>query len=307
MSSFGSTNTGGSRLAPFWDEVEQYLSENDIYGGENLESSCQGKLYAEDAWDLCKLDGISIPGKSTVAVSRKERFDIQKKGGKDGATLVRKGLEVADITITVTLWLPLQWRVFQEQIMGQFLRTPNKLSAAVAAVDAQVTADTQAAVNAQASVDALEIRADAITAAGGDTKAMTQTLNTAKRNAAKAANTQTHQTLVETAVTIDYPALQPYRITNVVIESIEGPVIDFAKGEGVMTIKAKEYQMDSAISVVARTVGGGHGKRQREAKGLQKGAQDASQKKAMNEYTSHRPSETDAGPTTKTPPAHGPY
>lgn len=96
---------------PFWDSNESGYEE--------------GKVT--EAWDICTLGGQVLPGITEVTGSPGIKTDIQKANGRDGAAIVQRGYIPAQIEISVTIWTPAQWTIWQQDVMPKIWRRPGKL------------------------------------------------------------------------------------------------------------------------------------------------------------------------------------
>ena len=54
-----------------------------------------------DAWNVCELGGLDMPGLANVKVRLSEELDIKKPKGGHGATITHQGYNPARVTITL--------------------------------------------------------------------------------------------------------------------------------------------------------------------------------------------------------------
>jgi hypothetical protein len=64
---------------------------------------------APDAWDICTIGEVELPGVSKVEVSRKDKVDIKPSSGSDGATETDKGADPATVKITCVFGWKSRW------------------------------------------------------------------------------------------------------------------------------------------------------------------------------------------------------
>lgn len=98
--------------APFWDSSGD---EEDGYEGPD---------YMTDPHDVAFLNGSKVPGITRIKCTGKKKIDVPKATSRDGGPTTDRGHEAARLEITVTLWTPAQWKIWQE-ITKKLWRPPN--------------------------------------------------------------------------------------------------------------------------------------------------------------------------------------
>lgn len=95
---------------PFWDSNE---------------SGYEGPDYAENDWDTIFFNGEQWPGVITAECRTTMKIDVKEPSGGDGSVLIERGYRSGTIVITVKLWTPSQWKLFQE-LLPKVWRPPGK-------------------------------------------------------------------------------------------------------------------------------------------------------------------------------------
>ncbi len=101
---------------PFWDSTngafDQWLAD----------------LGEGSLWDTATLGGKQVPGLVKVSGAEVGRnWDIKPSPGTDGATYTDQGYALAKPTLTVLIWTPAQWALWQ-QMLPQIAPRPGKVS-----------------------------------------------------------------------------------------------------------------------------------------------------------------------------------
>jgi hypothetical protein len=95
---------------PFWDPV--------------IDAGYEGPDYADDRpWKLATLNGIKVPGETDVKCVPKVKIDIPKATNRDGGTAIYRGHQPAKVDLTIRIWTPSQWILFQ-QLLREIWRWP---------------------------------------------------------------------------------------------------------------------------------------------------------------------------------------
>lgn len=97
---------------PFWGSP--------VLADRNGVLSCPGFIgntYAASVWDKVYI-GAPIanpytPGICEVQVDKNRSYDVKKSSGSDGATVTFNGVEIASVTINVTIWTPEQFKALK--------------------------------------------------------------------------------------------------------------------------------------------------------------------------------------------------
>jgi hypothetical protein len=110
----------GSFYEQFWD-IERYDYENNLLG-------IYGADYQANPWDCVQLGEYRLPGLWAATATPAIKLDIQKPLGYDGAAIVTRGYLPAGITLTGTLWTPMQFRILQDIWPGIWIK-PFKIHA----------------------------------------------------------------------------------------------------------------------------------------------------------------------------------
>jgi len=110
----------GAFYEPFWDPgcVD---SQGNTHGVD-------GEDYAANAWDCVQLGEWKLPGIWTATATPAIKLDVQKPLGYDGAAVITRGYLPAGVTLTGTLWTPMQFRILQDVFPGIW-RKPFKVHA----------------------------------------------------------------------------------------------------------------------------------------------------------------------------------
>jgi hypothetical protein len=96
---------------PFPDDT------GDVYDGRD------GPDYVKDEWFSAVLNGMQVPGKTTVKCTPKKKLKTPKATGKDGGPTTDLGHEPARLDITIEVWMPSQWALLQT-VLGAIWRAP---------------------------------------------------------------------------------------------------------------------------------------------------------------------------------------
>lgn len=96
---------------PFWDPVTRGYEGADYPG--------------TSAWDQLKLAGVQVPGVCSVLIVPKKKVEVKKVHGVDGGPTIERGHEAAKVTISVRLWTPSQWRLWQD-LLQLIWRLPSR-------------------------------------------------------------------------------------------------------------------------------------------------------------------------------------
>lgn len=65
--------------------------------------------FEANFWNIVWLGDFQLPGKAEVQLTKSRRIDVQTSPGSDGAYLVDKGIDPAQISITLSQWNEEQW------------------------------------------------------------------------------------------------------------------------------------------------------------------------------------------------------
>lgn len=114
---------------PFWDEFEE---------------GYEGPLYATEPWDLLVLNGIKVPGISTVKCTPRMKIEIPKETGRDGGPAIERGHDPARVDIAVKIWTPRQWEAMQAVLLAVWRRPGQEVR--YAARDGKLVETTRKAV-----------------------------------------------------------------------------------------------------------------------------------------------------------------
>ena len=68
-------------------------------------------------WDVVFLNGFAIPGISKVTPGRGHKLNIKSSAGKHFATVTDEGYEPCDLLIVNSFYSPLQWQIWQLNIL----------------------------------------------------------------------------------------------------------------------------------------------------------------------------------------------
>lgn len=96
--------------APFWDRFTE---------------GYEGKTFADNPYDTVRINGTRLPGRCKLEVKPSLRVDRQKANGKDGATVIVRGVDPSPVKIKVTLWTREQLEAWQE-FVDRYWRPPGK-------------------------------------------------------------------------------------------------------------------------------------------------------------------------------------
>lgn len=96
------TTKSSSLVLPFWTT--------------NVAGHWEDASYA-NPYDKVYLGGLEVPGISDLKTSIVNSIDIQKSKGKSGSKIKYNGTELANITVTATIWMPGHITKYQ-QLLG---------------------------------------------------------------------------------------------------------------------------------------------------------------------------------------------
>jgi hypothetical protein len=115
---------------PFWDAI------SDGY---------EGPLYSPNPWETVVIDGYKLPGICKVTATSKQRIEIKKTKGKDGAKTILLGIDPSSVDIEIMIWTSVQLAELVK-VLRAIWRRPSK------AANADREQPTTADVTAQAAL-----------------------------------------------------------------------------------------------------------------------------------------------------------
>lgn len=116
--------------APFWDKEEFRYKGNELddnglsrWNATYLDE----KLDASFAWNVCFIERYRLPGIVAIKAQPHRRVDRKLPPHSNREKITVTGYTPADVEITVTMWTPDQWRVFQS-VRDAIWQPPTKSS-----------------------------------------------------------------------------------------------------------------------------------------------------------------------------------
>lgn len=73
----------------------------------------EGVLYAPNPYDVVKIDKELIPGRCEVSAKAQRKKDTKSGAGTDGGTTTTTGYQPTEVSLSVSIWTPEQWAVWQ--------------------------------------------------------------------------------------------------------------------------------------------------------------------------------------------------
>lgn len=107
----------------FWDENGADIAHR--YGPQQGGYVAEGALYPGNAFESVWIGGMQLPGHCDVVARQSQRVQQKKHNGSDGSTPTFRGLDPAELTVTVRIWTPAQYAELM-QIIGLIWPKPNK-------------------------------------------------------------------------------------------------------------------------------------------------------------------------------------
>lgn len=164
----------------------------------------EGPLYSSNPHDIVILGGLKLPGICEVKALPTQEYGREKAPGREGASIILQGYLPGPIDISVLMWTPRQWEVFQD-VMDLVWQPSGKISAGFSKRGQQFYSSID-----KTSADASQI----------------------KRGAALAE---------QRAISIAHPALQEAHITKVVVTGRSLPERGPFPQSRIVNIKCLEF------------------------------------------------------------------
>lgn len=203
------------------NEFNSGLSTRTFWGSSGTDGFW-GEDYATNTWDTVIIAGQKLPGICKVTATPSRMVEKQKPNGRDAAALILRGYQQPDIEIEMTIWTPSHNGIWSG-IVAQLWQKPNKSS-----VFEEPKENPAPQVGASKTV----VQAAAVEKANNANEIIKR-----EQRAIQASKAAT----IENAVSIYHPALGPFGISNVIIESISTPVDGAEPQTKVVKIKCIEH------------------------------------------------------------------
>lgn len=206
----------------FWYQPVYQNQDGSLYC-----TGCTGKTIADSLFDKVFFGSLPTPGVAEVDAKRERKVDEKNAPGSDGATVTIHGLKPADITISILIWTPEQYRAMRE--LWPLLMTPPYKTSVSSQVSAFINPLSPSSAGAPTTV--------------GTTSLVNSTgTNIAVQQVPVVA---TKSVLVKTKVAVTFDVSHP-KFTDMKIKAVQiiggwGPDVAPIPGARVFTIKAIEY------------------------------------------------------------------
>jgi hypothetical protein len=217
--------------APFWDH----------------EAGFEGPDFSDNPWDVLFLDKQKVPGISDVRCRGIERIDEPKRTGGDGGPIILRGRELCHVEMTVKLWTPSQWIIWQI-LEAQIWRLPGKPARhdAKAPKTATVPVFLQRPTATSSGVPLLLQDPDLVPAV--DSKGVPTAVQRVP------VPTEAERIQLNGAIEIAHPALRK-GVTHVIIKQIDSPIDAPERGAKLIRLQAIQFMKDFKTNVTKKAQG----------------------------------------------------